>query len=211
MLSLIFAWINRRVNNREAGDLRRHRAHYDVIVMDKNHRTEMEAARRSVWNVSFIKLSKQTFLFCECGNILKTFTCRIVQSEQNIYLYFIPFLHIDMTQTAETLPQVRQGHLFYIINIMAADDLATQGARASATMIFTMLNRINSVPAALRGNLLTCGDRIDLVQKSKNHGCWCHESSWSLFCTCKVFVYFKQNRYSSVEIIGDHFPVPCPK
>ena len=27
------AWINGWVNNREAGDLRRHRAHYDVIVM----------------------------------------------------------------------------------------------------------------------------------------------------------------------------------
>ena len=26
-------WINSRVNNREAGDSRRHRAHYDVIVM----------------------------------------------------------------------------------------------------------------------------------------------------------------------------------
>ena len=33
MLSLIFAWINGWVNNREAGDLRRHRAHSDVIVM----------------------------------------------------------------------------------------------------------------------------------------------------------------------------------
>ena len=31
--SFICAWINGRVNNREAGDLRRHRAHYDVIVM----------------------------------------------------------------------------------------------------------------------------------------------------------------------------------
>ena len=30
---------------------------------------------------------------------------------------------------------------------MAAYDLATQGARASATMIFTMLNLINLVPA----------------------------------------------------------------
>ena len=30
---------------------------------------------------------------------------------------------------------------------MVADVLATQGARASATMIFTMLNRINPVPA----------------------------------------------------------------
>ena len=35
MFSLICAWINGWVNNRETGDLRRHRAHYDVIVMKK--------------------------------------------------------------------------------------------------------------------------------------------------------------------------------
>ena len=34
MFSLICAWINAWVNNREAGDLRRHRAHYDVIVIE---------------------------------------------------------------------------------------------------------------------------------------------------------------------------------
>ena len=33
MFSLICVWINGSVNNREAGDLRHHRAHYDVIVM----------------------------------------------------------------------------------------------------------------------------------------------------------------------------------
>ena len=33
MFSLICAWINDWVNNREAGDLRRHCAHYDAIVM----------------------------------------------------------------------------------------------------------------------------------------------------------------------------------
>ena len=33
MFSLICAWINAWVNNREAGDFRRHRAHYYVIVM----------------------------------------------------------------------------------------------------------------------------------------------------------------------------------
>ena len=33
MFSLICAWINGWVNNREAGDLRRYRAHYDVILM----------------------------------------------------------------------------------------------------------------------------------------------------------------------------------
>ena len=33
MFSLICAWINDWVNNREVGDFRRHRSHYDVIVM----------------------------------------------------------------------------------------------------------------------------------------------------------------------------------
>ena len=33
MFSLICVWINVGVNNREAGDLRRYRAHYDVSVM----------------------------------------------------------------------------------------------------------------------------------------------------------------------------------
>ena len=32
IFSLICTWINRCVNNREAGDSRRHRVHYDVIV-----------------------------------------------------------------------------------------------------------------------------------------------------------------------------------
>ena len=35
MFSLICVWINGCVNNGEAGDLRCHRAHYDVIVMEK--------------------------------------------------------------------------------------------------------------------------------------------------------------------------------
>ena len=34
MFSLIFAWINGWVNNAEAGDLRCHHTHYDVIVMN---------------------------------------------------------------------------------------------------------------------------------------------------------------------------------
>ena len=33
MFSLTCVWINGWVNNREAGDLRHHRAHYDVVVM----------------------------------------------------------------------------------------------------------------------------------------------------------------------------------
>ena len=37
MFSLIYAWMNDWVNNREAGDLRRQHGHYDVIVMGILH------------------------------------------------------------------------------------------------------------------------------------------------------------------------------
>ena len=35
MFSLIWAWINGWINNHQAGDLRRYRAHYDVIVVKR--------------------------------------------------------------------------------------------------------------------------------------------------------------------------------
>ena len=35
-LDVFFERLNKRLNNRDAGDLRRHRAHYDVIVTDKS-------------------------------------------------------------------------------------------------------------------------------------------------------------------------------
>ena len=38
-VSLICTWINGWVNNRETGDLKRHRAHYDVIVMQPSDTT----------------------------------------------------------------------------------------------------------------------------------------------------------------------------
>ena len=57
------------------------------------------------------------------------------------------FLHTDMAEAVEIL-RVKHGlNLFYIVDIMGADVQATLGARASATMIFTMLYRIISVSA----------------------------------------------------------------
>ena len=46
MFSLICARINGWVNNGEAGDLRRHRSHYDVIVMNANHVTATDFIQR---------------------------------------------------------------------------------------------------------------------------------------------------------------------
>ena len=46
MFSLICVWKNDWVNNREAGDLRRYRAHYDVIVMNRGWHLFSANARR---------------------------------------------------------------------------------------------------------------------------------------------------------------------
>ena len=49
MFSLICAWIHAWVNNGEVGDLRRHRAHYDVTVMGLCHYCS------SVWLVAYTR------------------------------------------------------------------------------------------------------------------------------------------------------------
>ena len=46
------------------------------------------------------------------------------------------FIHIDFTRVVKILPEVRQGFLFYVVNILSADVLVTQGAKASTTVIF---------------------------------------------------------------------------
>ena len=51
MFSLICAWINGWVNNREAGDLRRHCSHYDVIVMIINRPAKLQS-RCTNWSLA---------------------------------------------------------------------------------------------------------------------------------------------------------------
>ena len=47
MFSLICAWINAWVNNREAGDLRRHHTHCDVFVMKKSPYTRTQQTHQN--------------------------------------------------------------------------------------------------------------------------------------------------------------------
>ena len=53
MFSLLCVWINGWVNNREAGYLRRYRAHYDVIVMSLSGRTSY---RKVSWSFKAARL-----------------------------------------------------------------------------------------------------------------------------------------------------------
>ena len=52
MLSLICTWINGWVNNREVGDLRRHRAHFDVTVM------MILSHQKRLWSKMFFKTNE---------------------------------------------------------------------------------------------------------------------------------------------------------
>ena len=59
MFSLMCAWINASVNNREAGDWKRHRAHYDVIVMACSNPTlcTRYCPQKTRWLVTSFNLS----------------------------------------------------------------------------------------------------------------------------------------------------------
>ena len=57
MFSLICAWINGWVNNREAGDLEHHRADYDVIVLIKPSRYSLCPMTRLLGIVTYGKTS----------------------------------------------------------------------------------------------------------------------------------------------------------
>ena len=69
-----------------------------------------------------------------------TLCANFFRASKTIFLRFMSFLKLDMTQVVEILLHVRQEHFY---SIMGADVSATQEAKASATVIFTMLNRIN--------------------------------------------------------------------
>ena len=57
MFSLIYAWINDWVNNREAGDLRRYRVHYDVTVMFPARLDDFLQANRAYNSIVLITVS----------------------------------------------------------------------------------------------------------------------------------------------------------
>ena len=57
-----------------------------------------------------------------------------------MYLQFLSFLRTDTTQVIEIPLHSREGPTYFtlsMVNIMAADDLAMQGARASTAMKLT--------------------------------------------------------------------------
>ena len=96
MFSLICVWINAWVNNIEAGDLRHHCAHYDVIVMidivsmdvddtlNTDHPIAIISKRNSHWSLNgntplFFKFDGYSIIYSPC-NIIYIIVLRIVSS-----------------------------------------------------------------------------------------------------------------------------------
>ena len=68
MFSLICAWINAWVNNREAGDLRRYRAHYDVTV---------------IWNIDVTKFCNYCWWAWKCFSFILSWKLHTFVSYNN--------------------------------------------------------------------------------------------------------------------------------
>ena len=110
IFSLIYVWTNVWANNRDAGDLRRHRAHYDVTVMQILYHTELKPHQNplSVSASSFIQsvtvfFKYGTFLVVLCSKFENSSTVKMgVTSERD----FVRF-HLNL----------KYGRVFYITTV----------------------------------------------------------------------------------------------
>ena len=74
MFSLFRAWINGWVNNREAGDMRRHRAHYDVTVMIKQI-SFVKMADMRYRSIMLSTHAPKTFMGAHTHKLVYSITC----------------------------------------------------------------------------------------------------------------------------------------
>ena len=75
MYSLICVWINGWVNNREADDLRRYRAHYDVTVMGRQSDKIRETNCGKLPHVSGLRYIVYTIKYAFCSVLLQSHSC----------------------------------------------------------------------------------------------------------------------------------------
>ena len=110
MFSLIWAWINGWVNNREAGDLRRHRAHYEVTVMNFFHIYALVFYRsqKCFWKPYYYSHFKMAFyLSQQVQNESASDSCWLLMSNNTIDKLLIT-LHSEVGQ-AQWLNTLRPG------------------------------------------------------------------------------------------------------
>ena len=84
MFSLICVWINGWINNREAGDLRRNRAHYDVTVMRSGCSRWWQTNR---WNELFVVMKHMRSVVLSFRYISWLFVTGVLQFHSNFKLW----------------------------------------------------------------------------------------------------------------------------
>ena len=98
MFSLIYAWINDWVNNREAGDLRRQHGHYDVIVMNCENVLLLLIKHDEPKNLT-------GWIYRQTSNMSRTFVGnKILTCAITLYLY--PYFAISMEILFCSDPQI---------------------------------------------------------------------------------------------------------
>ena len=110
MLSLICIWINDWVNNREAGDLRRHRARYDVIVMvgAVPHINIIRIARNiRKYNQLWKKMIQLYKVAVDLGSVLpRNFTFKAIYVTRNLETWpLICWHHVTQRNVAVHRPE----------------------------------------------------------------------------------------------------------
>ena len=96
-------WLNGWVNNREAGDLRRHRGHYDVIVISSRHDRELSCDNLIMhWNSltvfrvrTYQVTTNLVIRYCnKSGSCTCTFLIHFTYSWSFVYIYIYIYIYI---------------------------------------------------------------------------------------------------------------------
>ena len=171
MFSLICAWINGWVNNREAGDSRHHRAHYDATVMittrtvgwlqtctiNKNMISPLASFMSCPWNpfwLWYFHYSGLTWALWNCEQSAhRLFVEELVHANnnENIKIHIIgPFQRSRRASNTESFPMLRHLHGYHpkftrfstcVINVQNDDKAMSLETWAGSTKCGTHLAR----------------------------------------------------------------------
>ena len=116
MFCLICVWTNGWVNNRDAGDLRCHRAHYDILVKDFPVSLNRFSRRGNPWKNMYFVIRIIVYLvhsYWGCtGNICPPTRGLSVNDEAKIYRPQLKHVCIEPSISVERSIFVSRGHLF---------------------------------------------------------------------------------------------------
>ena len=112
MFSFICAWTNGCANNRDAGDLRRHRAHYDVTVMLYSYTTMISAVgcqNIGKWFIAIVDHNFGNSITDKCNDIYQmsgiSYIYRIREStsvlDKIFVIWYINSMHIRYWQDTD--------------------------------------------------------------------------------------------------------------